>query len=205
MLNILTINKPNITDFAKERNILLNNSKNEWNLFLDRDEKLNNENVSLRGAKGDAAIKNNRLLHFVRNDTKYESFYIKRKNYFLGQDVGTDKIIRLVKKGTGKWMRAVHEVWVPNDNSKVGNIDDIYIIHDTAANLTDYINKMNNYSSLHAKENLKEGKKSSLFKIIFFPVQKFLVTYIKSKNIVFSIMQSSHSYLAWSKLYFLQH
>jgi hypothetical protein len=192
MPNILTINKPNITDFAKERNVLLNNSKNEWNLFLDNDE---------IQAKGYEKL-NNQLN--IKN-YEHESYYLTRKNYFLGQYVGTDKIIRLVKKGTGKWVRAVHEVWIPNDNSKVGIIDDTHIIHNTADNLADYINKMNNYSSLHSKENLKEGKKSSLFKIIFFPIQKFIATYIKSKNIVFSIMQSLHSFLSWSKLYFLQH
>lgn len=199
MLNILTINKPNITDFAKERNILLNNSKNEWNLFLDSDEKITRPEVTKFYKYQIDSITS------WANNTQITCYKIKRKNYFLGQYVGTDKIIRLVKKGTGKWMRVVHEVWVPNDNSKVGNIDDIYIIHDTAANLIDYINKMNNYSTLHAKANLVEGKKANIFKIIFFPIGKFILTLIKSKNIVFSIMQSLHSYLSWTKLYFLQH
>ena len=61
---------------------------------------------------------------------------------------------------------------------------------------------MNYYSDLHAKENLKEGKRSTLYKIIFFPIAKFFVSLIKSKHIVFSIMQSLHSYLSWTKLYF---
>ena len=205
MLNILQLNKPNISDFASERNKLLEESKSDWNLFLDSDERLNEEDLSLRGAKSDAAIQDSRLLHFVRNDTKYESFYLKRKNYFLGQYVGIDKIIRLVKKGTGKWVRAVHEVWLPNKSYLVGVMSDNYIIHNTADNLTDYLKKMNYYSDLHAEANLKEGKKSNLFKIIFYPVGKFFINLIKSKHIVFSIMQSLHSYLGWTILYFLQH
>ena len=204
MLNILDLNKTNITDFARERNNLLKNSKSDWNLFLDSDERLNNESLSLRGAKSDVAIRIKRLLHFIRNDTKYECFYIKRKNYFLGHYVGTDKIIRLVKKGTGRFERIVHEVWKPDDKEKIGIIKE-KIIHNTADNLKDYLVKINNYSNLHAKANLKEGKRSNLFKIIFFPIAKFIVTLIKSRHIVFSIMQSLHSYLSWTKLYFLQH
>ena len=85
----------------------------------------------------------------------------------------------------------------------MGEIDN-YIIHNTAVNLATYVNKINNYSTLHARANLKEGKKSNLLKIIFFPMAKFIVTYLRSRHIVFSIMQSLHSYLSWTKLYFLQ-
>ena len=141
---------------------------------------------------------------FLDSDEKIDSYYLKRKNYFLGQYVGTDKIIRLVKKGTGKFARAVHEIWIPNEKHKNGIIKE-KIIHNTADNLRDYMKKMNYYSDLHAKENLKEGKRSTLYKIIFFPIAKFFVSLIKSKHIVFSIMQSLHSYLSWTKLYFLQH
>ena len=42
-LEILTLKKPNITDFAKERNLLLEKSKSEWVLFIDSDEKLSDE------------------------------------------------------------------------------------------------------------------------------------------------------------------
>ncbi len=183
-LSVIVLNKPNITDFAKERNDLLKKAKTEWVLFIDNDEK----------------ISTNKL----QPTNNFQSYKLQRRNYFLGQYVGTDKIIRLIKKGTGRFVRKVHEVWEPNNPNLVGIID-TPIIHNTADNLTDYLNKMNNYSTLHAKANLEEVKRSSMFKIIFFPVGKFIITLIKSKNIVFSIMQSLHSYLAWSKLYFLQH
>lgn len=183
-MKILTLNKPTITDFAYERNKLLEKVKNnEWVLFLDSDEELNDD------------------LGFTNNE--YEAYYLKRKNYFLELYVGTDKIVRLVKKGTGKWVRSVHEVWKPNKiHSRGGILKSPVIIHNTASNLTDYLNKINNYSSLHAKANQDEGKKSSVLKIIFLPIAKFVVTLIKSKNVVFSIMQSLHSFLSWTKMYF---
>lgn len=185
-MKILTLNKPEIKDFAKARNVMMNNCDVGWILFLDSDEKLSQKlNQSF----------NNSLNQYA----------LIRKNYFLGQYVGTDKIVRLVKKGTGKWIRAVHETWKPNKfYYRVGMLKTPIIIHNTANNLKTYIDKINNYSNLHAKENEREGKNSNLFKIIFYPIVKFTITLIKSKNVVFSIMQSLHSFLAWTKLYLHQ-
>lgn len=184
MLSILRLNNPNITNFAKERNNLIKKSKTDWNLFLDTDEQINDEELKVNNC--------------------YDSYKLTRKNYFLKQFVGTDKIIRLVKKGTGKFVRRVHEVWQPDDKGKIGIKKEV-IIHNTADNLSDYLNKINKYSTLHAKENLIEEKKSNLIKIILYPMGKFFVILFKSKNIVFSIMQSLHSFLSWTKLYFSQH
>lgn len=181
MLSILKLHKPNITDFAKERNSMLKNAKTDWVLFLDSDEKLS------------SPIKN--------ISDNYDGYFLRRKNYFLGQYVGTDKIVRLGRSRFKTWKRSVHETW---DIKNVGTLDN-YIIHNTADNLTDYLKKINTYSDLHAQANLEEGKRSTVFKIIFFPVVKFILTLLKSKHVVFSIMQSLHSYLAWTKLYFLQH
>lgn len=179
-VNTLTLKESNITDFAKSRNLMLNNSKEDWNLFLDTDEKIDTTSFNI--------------------NESYSGYYLKRKNFFLGTFAGEDRIIRLVKKGTGKFVRGVHEYWQPNKGYKVGNLNKT-IIHNTAKDLKSYIDKMNNYSTLHAAENIKEGKTSNLIKIIFLPILKFIVTYIKTKNIVFSIMQSFHSFLSWSKMY----
>lgn len=185
-MKVLTLNKPNITDFAYERNKLLEKViVGEWVLFVDSDEKISKLEVP--------------------SNERIESYKLLRKNYFLGQYVGTDKIIRLLKKGSGKWVRSVHEVWKPKSPHLVGTIKTPYIIHNTADNLNDYLSKINNYSNLHAKENKKEGKQSNIFKIIFFPISKFIFTLVKSKNIVFSIMQSLHSFLSWTKLYLQQY
>ena len=148
-LEIITLNKSGITDFAQERNLLLKKAKNDWVLFLDTDET--------------ATSKLMKEIHKKIQDDKFDGFYIKRKIYFCGQYVGEDKVLRLARKGVGKWKRAVHEVWDIQGN--IGMLQN-YIIHNTANNLSEYIDKMNYYSTLHARENLKEGKRSNLFKII---------------------------------------
>lgn len=184
----LTLNKKNITDFAKERNNLLKNAREDWVFFVDKDE-------TVSPALGQEI----RQLH---NNSIIQSYYIKRNNFFLKQYVGTDKIIRLVKKGSGKWVRAVHETFQPSHPAGVMKNT---LQHNTADNLSNYLNKINSYSTLHAFENEKEGKKASLTKIIFFPIFKFFVTLVKSKHIVFSIMASLHSFLSWSKQYLKNH
>lgn len=173
----ITLDKKGITDFAEERNKLLEKAKSEWVMFLDSDEKISNFQFPI--------------------SNEFTSYQFTRKNYFLNQYVGEDKIIRLVKKGTGRWERRVHETW-KSTGGKVGTLK-TPIIHNTADNLHDYIDKINFYSDLHAKANRQEDKRSDLIKIVFYPIGKFITTLVKSKNIVFSIIQSLHSFLSWSK------
>lgn len=178
-VEIITLYKKGITDFASARNKLLKNAKSEWVFFLDSDETLSSHQFPI--------------------SSEFAGYKIARKNYFLGEYVGTDWIVRLGRRNSGKWKRAVHETW--EINGKVGVAHNLYIIHNTADNLSDYIKKINFYSTLHAEANRQEGKKSSLFKIIFYPKMKFLQTFLKSRHFVFSLMQAFHSYLAWSKLW----
>lgn len=184
-VEIITLYKKGITDFAKERNKLLKNAKSEWVFFIDSDERVSEALAS--------EIKNLKL-----KIINYDGLYVRRRNYFCGQYVGEDKIIRLGKKNAGKWVRRVHETW--EIKGRVGELKNP-IIHNTGDNLSDYIKKINFYSTLHAEANRQEGKKSSLFKIIFYPKMKFLQTFLKSRHFVFSLMQAFHSYLAWSKLW----
>ena len=190
--SIITLKKKNITDFAKERNKLLQKAKTEWVLFMDSDEKMSN------------ALKKEILSKISTSEVEQDqkvAFFVFRKNYFLGKYVGCDKIIRLAKRNAGNWIRAVHETW--QIKGLIGNLKND-LIHNTADNLTAYLNKINFYSTIHAKENKKEGKSVNLIKIIFYPIAKFFVELVKSRNAVFSIMQSFHSFLSWSKQWELE-
>jgi len=184
-IQILTLRKNNITDFAKERNNLLEKSKGDWILFLDSDETLSKDLKR--------EIKN-------LNPNDYSGFYIERENYFIGKYIGTDKILRLGKKGTGKWSRRVHETW--NIKGKVGELKN-RIIHNSASSLHEMVDKINNYSTLHAEANYVEKKRPDIIKIIFFPKLKFFQSLLMGRGVTFSILQAFHSFLSWSKLYFL--
>ena len=74
---VITLNKPEIADFAAERNHLLKKSKSDWVLFLDFDEKLSKE-------LEDEIEK--------LNPKDFNGFYIKRKIIFLRKEIGEDKV-----------------------------------------------------------------------------------------------------------------
>ena len=183
---IITLNKPGIIDFAKERNLLLKKSKSDWVLFIDSDEKLSSD-LSKEISTVDPG--------------EFKGFIFKRRIVFLGKEIGEDRVLRLARKDSGKWVRKVHETW--EIKGRVGTLRN-YIIHNTADNLYDYIEKINLYSSMHAVENRKEGKTASLFKIIFYPKIKFLQNILMGRGVVFSLLQSFHSFLGWAKQWELQ-
>lgn len=171
-------------NFAEQRNYGLQKTHGEWILFLDSDEQLTPK------------LKQ-RILSL--NDP-YDGFYLFRKNYFLGKPVGRDRILRLAKSGSGKWARAVHEKW--KVKGKIGKLGG-EIIHKEGT-LRQVIAKTNLYSTIHARENAREGKTSNLLKIVLFPKAKFVQNVLTGKGFVFGIIHSFHSYLAWSKLWLLQ-
>ncbi len=183
-LEIITLNKPGITDFAKARNELLQKSKAEWLFFVDSDEKVTPELMK-------------EVEDTISRDLDVDAYYVKRKIYFLGEYIGEDKVLRLARRNLGEWIRAVHEVWYVG-SSTTGVLKNC-LIHNTAGNLHEYIERINKYSDIHAKENKKEGKKSNLFKIIFYPIFKFIQNLLMGRGFVFSMLQSFHSFLAWSK------
>jgi len=185
-IQILTLNESNITDFAAARNRLLETAESEWVLFLDTDE-----------------IATDELKKEIDNlePNRFNGFYIKRKIVFLGKEIGEDKVLRLAKKSAGRWVRKVHETW--KIQGRVGILKN-YIIHNTSKDLHSYISKINKYSDLHAKENLKEEKETSLLKMIFYPKAKFIKNLFQGRGMVFSMLQSFHSFLGWSKLWELQ-
>lgn len=186
-LEIITLNKPGITNFATARNELLKKSKAEWAFFLDTDEVMSSK---LR----------DEILQKIR-DKNLNGYKIKRKNYLCGSYIGTDLIVRLGRKGKGKWRRPVHETW--EIWGRIGKLENP-VIHNTAKTMKEMVQRINFYSDLHAKVNLNEGKQASLFKIIIFPKAKFIQSLLMGRGVEMSIMQSFHSFLAWSKLWFLQ-
>ncbi len=189
---IIALNKPDISDFAGERNKLLKKTKSKWIFFLDSDEKMSKTlEKELKTLSSKWKVE----------EIRHTAYIVKRRNFFVGTYIGTDKIIRLGKKNAGKWERKVHEVW--RVKGKVGVLKNP-IIHNTAKNLHEYIGKLNRYSTLHAEANIKEGKKFSLFKIIFYPKLKFIQSIIIGRGLVFSIFQAFHSFLSWAKQWELQ-
>lgn len=188
-------------DFASQRNFGLQRTKGKWALFLDADERVS-ENLKRE------------IVTLVKSSqTKYSGFFLKRTDVIFGKEVshgemGRVKLLRLAKKDAGFWKRSVHEFWAVRGKTKT-LANSLY--HYPHQNLRGFVDSINAFSSLHAKSNREEGKQASLVKVVLWPLGHFVRNWVfragfldKTLGFVIAVFMSFHSFLAWSKLWFLQ-
>jgi glycosyltransferase involved in cell wall biosynthesis len=186
-------------DFSDQRNFGLEKAKGDWVLFLDADERVSEV---LRGE-----------IQSIILDTKNNGFFIKRHDVWKGKtlthgEVGSIKLLRLARKGFGSWTRKVHEVW--NIKEPVANLKHP-ILHYPHQTVSEFVESIDKYSTLHAEEKLKNKETSNLFRIIFYPIFKFIQNYLLrlgfldgTQGFLYAALMSFHSYLSWSKLWLKQ-
>lgn len=189
------------SDFAAQRNFGLKRAKGDWVLFVDADER-----VSKDLAREIVQVINDPTLN-------YAGYYLKRVDYMWGRqlrhgEIGAVRLHRLGRSNAGVWKRRVHEEWSFAGRTYLLKNPLLHYSHPT---LSEFINHVNNFSTLHAKANLEEGKGSSLAKVIIWPTGKFVYNYIARggfldglAGFIFSVIMSFNSFLAWNKLWFYQ-
>lgn len=204
-LEIITLNMSGITDFASARNKLLQKAKSDWIFFVDSDEKVSPQ------------LRNEVLEAIKKQDV--QGYFVDRRDFIFGTELehgefsnygwfGNSRLMRLARRGAGKWERSIHEIW--KVKGKTGTLKNP-LFHYPHPNLRAFINNINYFSDLHAIALKNEGKKSGLIKIIIWPVGKFVYNYFFRLGFIdgmvgfmVALMMSFHSYLAWSKLWILQ-
>ena len=187
-------------NFASQRNFGLQKSRGDWILFLDADEFLTKELQT-------------EIKKLIKGKSKYSVYHIKRRDFMWGKELEYGEIktvrkkglIRLVKKGSGKWISPVHEVFVTT--SPAGRLNN-FINHYPHPTVKEFLDKINFYSTLRAKELFHLKKNVSLLEIIFFPTGKFLMNYFIKlgfldgpAGFLYAFMMSFHSFLVRAKLY----
>lgn len=145
-----------ITDFAAERNRLLEKAPDGWVFFVDSDEEVTEE-------------LDKEILDAARM-TAHRGYYIKRRDYFFGKwlkfgETGDIRLLRLGKKNAGKWVRKVHEYW---DINNVGLLKNP-LLHYPHKNIKSFIEKINFYTELE-REVFK-------YKNLGKPFAKFVLNY----------------------------
>ncbi len=185
-----------LNSFSEQRNFGLSKAKNKWVLFIDADE------IVSKDLKDEIE---KRIL-----DDKFNGYFIQRKDKFLNHDMkygdlGNVWLMRLVKKDKAKWVNDVHEICVVNGKtSKLKN----FLFHTSHESLSEFVEKINKYSSLRAKELSKYNTNSSFISILFFPAGKFLYLFIIKVGfmdgiygLVHALFMSMYSFLVRGKLY----
>jgi len=188
-------------DFAAARNFGVQKSRGEWILFLDSDETV----------RGDLATE---IIETVnkKNLTKV-SYYIKRRDFWWSTELKHGEVhkarrkglIRLIKKHSGIWVHPVHEVFEARGlvGSLKGHID-----HYPHPTVREFLNDINIYSSIRAKELVASGKKVHILSIVFYPFGKFIYSYFIKMGYLdgpagfaYAFFMSFHSFLVRAKQY----
>lgn len=191
-------------NFASQRNFGLEKAKGDWVLFVDADERVSRELEEEIEEK----LKENRGI---------KGYYLRRVDNFMGKflkhgeiggvgGIGGIKILRLAKKGAGKWVRNVDEVWEMKGQTETINSP---LLHFSHPNITQFLENINKRSTMNAEYLFENNENLNLFEWSK-PALKFIQNYfIKlgfldgTAGFVFAILMSLHSFLVRGKLYLL--
>jgi glycosyltransferase involved in cell wall biosynthesis len=158
--------------FAEQRRFALSKANTEWIFSLDADERCTKElENEIRSVIGNANISKN-------------GFGIPRKSFFLNKWIKhggwyPNYQMRLFrKKDVNVSERLVHECYtVKGETARLKND----ILHFTVSSVTDYVTKINNYSSLSALEKVNR-KRIGFIDIFLLPRFAFIQQYILKGN-----------------------
>ena len=184
--------------YAEQRRRALSLAKNDWCLFLDADEELDDEmKLTLSGFEPETGV---------------SGYYLKRNNYFLGKRLehgqwAKDIQLRLFRKSEASITRLqIHEgVMV---NGRTSRWERGCIAHHTAPSLRKYLEKQNSYTTLEARQKTAGGKRFSAAKLAASPLNEFLKLYLWQggfqdglRGFALSALSAMYKYAVWAKIY----
>ncbi len=186
-------------DFSKQRNYGLLEAKGQWIFFVDADERVS-ESLAFE------------ITNRIRESPQesYDGFFIRRIDNMWGKkllhgETGNIKLLRLVKKDSGKWEGQVHEVW--KTKGVLGELKNP-IFHYPHQTINEFLEEINFYTDIRARELYRKGVKAHWWSVIVYPKAKFLFNYIFKlgfldgiPGLVFALMMSFHSLLVRGKLW----
>lgn len=159
-------------DFSAQRNFALDNTEAEWILYLDADERLNEELiVAVKGA--------------VETDVE-KQYSLKRKSVAFGQEFNygvlkPDFVPRLFRRQNVKWVNKVHERPECSDKLEVLNG---YVKHYTYTDWGQWLKKFDQYTAIWAQNAYENGKTASLPAAFFHAIFGFIQMAILKKGVL---------------------
>ncbi len=160
-------------DFSVQRNFADAHAHCEWILQLDADETVS----------PDLAVE---IADFFATglDKKYSACQFPRKELIFGKWIEhggwyPQYKLRLYKRGAGEWAGKVHEQFLCTGDIFVFNAA---ILHDSYKDVHTFLDKFNRYTSLGVQDKMRNGKKFSILKLFFQPLERFFGRYILHKG-----------------------
>jgi (heptosyl)LPS beta-1,4-glucosyltransferase len=188
--------------YAGQKQFAVDACRNRWVLILDADERV----------PGGTAEAIGRLLAAPAPDVAAYGFY--RKNIFHGRwfrrcGWWPDRVVRLVDRQRGAFSdKLVHEQWVAHGRV---HTSDAVIEHCSFRNYADLIQKMQNYSTLAARQMKSEGRRASWWTPITHGLWTFMRSYFLELGVLegfdgfmISSTNAGGSYMKYAKLWELR-
>ena len=187
-------------NFAAQRNWAQTIATSNWIFFLDADEIITHK-LCLEIQE---VIKQNHQNH--------QGYFVNRTDTLLGKqlqygETSNVKLLRLARKNAGTWNYSVHEQWEVRGTK--GDLKNS-LIHKRDISISQFLNRLNWYSTLKSHELYKHKTKESRLVIFAKPLGKFIYNYFFKRGFLdgfpglcMAILMSWHSLLVRIKLQLL--
>jgi glycosyltransferase involved in cell wall biosynthesis len=153
--------------FARQKQKAVSLTHQEWVLVLDADERVSDR------LKGE-------IIEVLSGNPKHNGYLIARKNFFGDRWIRhggwwPDYTLRLFRRGSGSFkLREVHEsIQVFGDTGYLRNP----ILHYTYKDTNDFLERMETYATLGAKELHKDGRRAYIADLLLRPFATFVRMY----------------------------
>ncbi|MEK6692593.1 MAG: glycosyltransferase family 2 protein [Nitrospirota bacterium] len=184
--------------FSNQKNNAIDLTNNPWVLVVDADERVS------EGLKKE-------IKEILNKDPEFNGYFIPRKSYFLRKWIRysgwyPDYSVRLFRKDKGRFeQREVHEsVKIDGKTGKLKNP----LEHYTYSSLSEYIKRMDTYSTLAAREMVNDGKRTGIVSIISRSLFTFFRMYVLQQGfregmhgLLLAIFYSYYTFVKYAKLW----
>lgn len=185
-------------NFADTRNFADKKADNQWILSVD----------------ADVQVPPSLAQEITNLPSKPAAYKIGRINIIWGKPIlhtdwgpKDDNHIRLYHKSLGEWQGEVHEQFTTSEKPK--SLDN-YLIHFNYSTVSEYVRKLDHYSSLQAQRMHQQGERFSLLRFFTDPVIDFSKRYFYKlgfldglHGLFLSILQAIYHQVVQVKLYTL--
>jgi glycosyltransferase involved in cell wall biosynthesis len=156
--------------FGRQKQLAVSLARHDWVLCLDVDERVTTElAASLRNALD------------VATQPAHLAYRMPRRNRFFGRWLAhgegyPDWSLRLFHRQHASWSNdPVHETVITTVS--VGRLHGD-LLHESAEDVSTYLQKQNRYSSLHAEALYAQGVRAGYAKLLLSPLARFIKFYI---------------------------
>jgi len=190
------------TGYVDQKNYAVEKARHDWILSLDADERLSRE-LQIE------------IQDLARQGFQKPGYKIPRLTFFMGRwinhgDWYPDYQLRLFDRRHGKWAGGhVHESVKTSGNPGFLRGE---IHHYTYRSLSDYLRRLETYSTLAALDYQQKGKVATPFKLLGNPAAAFIKAYLLKRGfldgapgLAVAVMGAVSVFFKYAKLYELQH